>query len=203
MALNTKVLVLNKFFMALHVITARRAITLLFKETAEVISVDNGNYNSYNFESWKEASVYNAHRLKLNNNNHNGSWLKTFSISIEIPKIIRLRIYDKFPRNRVKFNKRNIIARDKNQCQYCGKKFHNSELSLDHILPKSRGGENSWTNIVAACHKCNKNKGGNTPQEARLKLICKPVKPRFSPIVDINLIPEKFSSWKNFISNNN
>ncbi len=202
-ALNTKVLVLNKFFMALHVITARRAITLLFRDRAEVISVDNGDYNSYNFESWKEVSAYNAKKLKLNNNNHDGSWLKTFSIPIEIPKIIRLMVYDKFPRNTVRFNKKNVIARDKNRCQYCGKRFPSSELSLDHIFPKSRGGKNSWTNIVTACHKCNKNKGGKTPQEAKLKLVCEPVKPRFTPVLDVNLIPEKFSSWKNFIRNDN
>ena len=199
--LNSKVLVLNKLFMALHIVTARRAFTLLFKECAEVVSVDDGEYNSYNFESWKDVSTYKIEQLENSKNNKNLNWLKTFSLEIEVPKIIRLLIYDKFPKNIVKFNRKNVFARDNNTCQYCGKKFPPAELSLEHVVPKSQGGENGWTNIVCACTNCNKRKGSRTPKEAGFKLICKPIKPKYNPVCNLKFAPEKYDEWETFINN--
>ena len=68
-----------------------------------------------------------------------------------MPRVIRLLGYEKLPKQTVKFNRRNIFARDNNQCQYCGKKFPTSELSLDHVVPRSQGGGSTWENIVCAC----------------------------------------------------
>ena len=99
------------------------------------------------------------------------------------------------------FNRRNIFARDANQCQYCGKRFVTSELSLDHILPTCRGGGTSWENLVCACVKCNVRKGGRTPYEAGMKLIRKPVRPKSSPILTIKLGNPKYASWKTFLDN--
>src|SRR3990167_918366 len=163
-ALESNVLVLNRFYAAIHIVNAKRAFTLLFKESAEVVSVDNGQYNSYNFSSWLDVSAYKAEYEKHDIDEH--EWVKTFSIEIRIPKIIRLLVYDKLPRSNVKFNRRNIFARDGNRCQYCGKKFLTSELSLDHIVPRYQGGGSTWTNIVCACTNCNKRKGGLNPEEA-------------------------------------
>lgn len=196
-ASESSVLVLNKFFMALHVISAKRAFTLLCKEAAEVISVDDGKYNSYDFESWKDVSIY---RVKLGLYEHEEtSWIKTVSFDIEVPKIIRLLFYDKLPQSNVKFNRRNIFARDENKCQYCGKRFPTSELSLDHIVPKAYDGKTTWTNIVCACTECNKRKGGRTPEQAYMKLIRKPVKPKHSPILSLKLRSDKYRSWKQFL----
>ena len=194
--LNPKVLVLNKLFMALHVVTVRRAFTLLYKERAEVVSVDNDKFNSYNLDSWRKVSL-----LKLNGSgkSKNGNWIKTFTAAIEVPEIIRLLVYDKLPQNIVKFSKKNIFERDRNICQYCGREFHASELSLEHVLPKSRGGKNEWTNIVSACTGCNKRKGGRTPQEAGLRLIHKPVRPKYNFVINLKDNSEKFSSWDHFI----
>ena len=100
---------------------------------------------------------------------------------LAVPRIIRLLFYDRLPRQAVKFNRRNIFARDRNRCQYCGKRFPTSELSLDHVVPRSRGGEATWENIVCCCVKCNVRKGGRTPEEAGMKLITEPVKPKRSP----------------------
>ena len=98
---------------------------------------------------------------------------------IAVPRIIRLLGYDKLPRQDVKFNRRNIYARDSSRCQYCGRKFPTTELSLDHVVPKSQGGKSSWTNIVCCCIKCNVKKGGRTPEQGALRhLIAKPVKPK-------------------------
>ena len=196
-ALESSVLVLNKFFMALHVISAKRAFVLLCKEAAEVISVDDGKFSSYNFETWKDVSLYKVKSGLPDEDNT--SWIRTVSFEIAVPKIIRLLFYEKLPQSNVKFNRRNIFARDENKCQYCGRRFPTSELSLDHIVPKAYNGNTTWTNIVCACTDCNKKKGGRTPIQARMKLIRKPVKPKHSPILSLKLCSDKYRSWKQFL----
>jgi len=196
-SLESSVLVLNKFFMALHVISAKRAFVLLCKETAEVVSVDDGKFNSYDFDGWKDVSLYKA-KSGLPEEDTT-SWIKTVSFEIEVPKIIRLLFYDRYPQSNVKFNRRNIFARDENKCQYCGRRFPTSELSLDHIVPKAYRGKTTWTNIVCACTECNKTKGGRTPEEARMKLIRKPAKPKHSPILSLKLRSDRYRSWKQFL----
>lgn len=194
--LNSKVLVLNKLYMALHVITAKRAFILLCKERAEVISVDNGQFNSYNLETWGDISELKFGHSKSEEDHQ---CIKTFSFIIEIPKVIRLLVYDKYPKMNVKFNRKNIFIRDKNICQYCGKNFPSPELSLEHVIPKSRGGSNGWTNIVSACNKCNKRKSHKTPKEAGLRLIKEPIAPKYNPVFNIQLVPENYNAWKYFI----
>lgn len=196
-SLESSVLVLNKFFMALHVISAKRAFVLLCKETAEVVSVDGGKFNSYDFDGWKDVSFYKV-KSGLPEEGTT-SWIKTVSFEIEVPKIIRLLFYDKYPQANIKFNRRNIFARDENKCQYCGRRFPTSELSLDHIVPKAYHGKTTWTNIVCACTECNKTKGGRTPEEARMKLIRKPAKPKHSPILSLKLRSDRYRSWKQFL----
>ena len=120
-------------------------------------------------------------------------------IAVPLPRIIRLLGYDKLPRQDVKFNRRNIYARDGNKCQYCGKRMPTTELSLDHVVPKSHGGKSTWDNIVCCCVRCNVRKGGRTPEQARLHLIAKPVKPRRSPVINIRLADERYASWKQFL----
>ncbi|HEV2968692.1 MAG TPA: HNH endonuclease, partial [Pirellulales bacterium] len=99
----------------------------------------------------------------------------------------------------LRFNRRNIFARDGNQCQYCGRHFPTSELSLDHVVPRSRGGDTCWENIVCACVSCNVKKGGRTPHEAHLKLVRPPVKPKRSPLLAVKLGNPKYESWKTFL----
>ena len=195
-SLNTSVLVVNKFFTAVHVVSARRAMSLLAKAAAEVISVDEGEmYRGYNFDSWKEVSQFKAKQAGT----EDGDWVRGVSFEIEVPKVIRLLLYDRYPKKTVRFNRRNIFARDGNRCQYCGKKFVTSELSLDHVVPRSRGGRSSWENIVCCCVECNKRKGGMTPKEAKMKLMRKPVRPKRSPVLTLKLQSRKYESWKHFI----
>ncbi len=144
-ALDGSVLVLNKFFMAVHVISVRRAFCLLFKELAEVITVDDGQYVAFNFTSWREAS-----EARSIFKGPDDEFIRTVHFEIQVPRIIRLLAYDRIPRQKVKFNRRNIFARDGNRCQYCGRKFATSELSLDHVIPRSQGGRATWENIVCA-----------------------------------------------------
>jgi 5-methylcytosine-specific restriction endonuclease McrA len=196
-ALDASVLVLNKLFMAIHVISVRRAFCLLCKDLAEVVSLEDGTFATYDFHTWREVSEYRAAHFRQEHDD----WVRTATSEIQVPRVIRLIGYDRLPKATVKFNRRNIFARDSNQCQYCGKKFPTSELSLDHVMPRSKGGVSSWENIVCACVACNVKKGGRTPREASMKLIRKPEKPKRSPLLNQKLTNSKYQSWKTFLDN--
>ena len=193
--LDASVLVLNRMFMAVHVISVRRAFCLLCKDLAEVVSYEEGLYTTYDFSQWSELS---ALRSKLFRHEED-DWVRTPTAEIQAPRVIRLVSYDKVPRQTVKFNRRNIFARDHNQCQYCGRKFITSELSLDHIIPRSQGGGTTWENIVCACVDCNVRKGGRTPRQANMTLIRKPEKPKRSPVLNMKLSQKKYQSWQSFL----
>jgi len=94
--------------------------------------------------------------------------------SMNIPSVIRLTEYVHIPFERKSLSRKNILLRDHNTCQYCGKVFNPSDLTLDHVIPKSRGGSSNWDNLVACCKKCNNRKGNCLPEEAGMKLIKRP-----------------------------
>jgi len=198
-ALSANVLVLNKYYQAIRVINVKRAFSLLCRELAEVIHIETDDagkaqWQNLDFTEWQELSA-----LKKEFQPSGFDWIHTVRFQIAVPRIIRLLGYDKLPRQDVKFNRRNIYARDSNKCQYCGKKFSTTELSLDHVVPKSQGGRATWDNIVCCCVKCNVRKGGRTPDQALMHLITKPVKPKRSPVINIRLADERYSSWKQFL----
>lgn len=194
--LSSHVLVLNRNYAAVRVTSVKRAFTLLFKGLAEIVSVEDEGYYSYDFDSWREVSEF---RAQYEPDSHD--WIRCVKFDLVVPRIVRLLFYDRLPRTAVKFNRRNLYARDRNRCQYCGKKFPTTELSLDHVQPRSRGGQMEWTNIVCACVSCNARKGGRSPAEAGMKLIKKPVRPKRSPVIALRLSSEKYSSWKHFLDN--
>lgn len=192
--LACSVLVLNKHYMALRVINVRKALSMLYREHAEVIDYEDGVFSNHNFNSWQELSDY-----KRNFQLQDNDWISAVNFYIAVPRIIRLLFYDRLPNQQVKLNRRNIFARDKNKCQYCGKKFPTSELSLDHILPKSAGGLSTWENLVCSCTKCNSKKGGRTPHQSNMHLITKPEKPKRNPFIHIHLSENRYESWKQFL----
>lgn len=196
-ALNSHVLVLNKMWMAIRVVNARRAFSLLCRDLAEVIRVDDGSFTGYDFESWTDVSTARAEFNPLDEEAY--EWVRTVRVEIAVPKVIRLLGYDRLPRQDVKLNRKNIFARDHNTCQYCGKQFPTSELSLDHIHPRTQGGVSSWTNLVCACTRCNARKGGRTPAQAHMQLIRKPIKPRRHPVLNMRLGNDKYASWRAFL----
>jgi 5-methylcytosine-specific restriction endonuclease McrA len=196
-ALEASVLVLNKLFMAVHIISVRRAFCLLCKDLAEVVGLEDGQFATYNFHSWREVSEYRAKHFRQEDDD----WVRTATSEIQVPRIIRLVAYEKLPKQTVKFNRRNIFARDNNQCQYCGRKYPTNELSLDHVIPRSQGGVSTWDNIVCACVSCNVKKGGRTPKQAHLSLVRKPEKPKRSPLLNLKLTHKKYQSWKTFLDN--
>jgi 5-methylcytosine-specific restriction endonuclease McrA len=195
--LDASVLVLNKLFLAIHIISVRRAFSLLCKDLAEVVSHEDGQFATYNFTTWREVSEYRARLFRQEDDD----WVRTVNSEIQVPRVIRLLGYEKLPKQTVKFNRRNIFARDNNQCQYCGRKYPTTELSLDHIMPRSQGGMSTWENIVCACVNCNVKKGGRTPKQAHMSLIRKPEKPKRSPMLNLKLTHRKYQSWRTFLEN--
>ena len=215
-ALDASVLVLNKLFMAIHIISVRRAFCLLCKELAEVVSLEDGQFTTYDFGRWREVSEYRARNFRQADDD----WVRTCRTEIQAPRIIRLLAscqldaamrfknswirwqlgYSRVPPTE-RLNRQNIIARDNNKCQYCGRKFPTSELSLDHVTPHTRGGKFTWENIVSACVSCCVRKGGRTLREAHMALIRKPEKPKRSPLLNLKLTHRKYQSWKTFLDN--
>jgi 5-methylcytosine-specific restriction endonuclease McrA len=192
--LDSKVLVLNKLYMAIRVVSARRAFVMLAKDLAEVIHVDDGKYQNYNFNSWLEVAAF---QKEFERERHD--WVKTVRFDIAVPRIIRLFGYERLPAQSVKLNRRNLFARDRNQCQYCGKHFPTADLSIDHVLPRAQGGGESWENLVCACLWCNARKGGRTPDQAGMKLVRAVKRPKRNPLITLRLGSEKYQSWKAFL----
>lgn len=192
--LDCSVLVLNKHYLAVRIVGVRKAFSLLLRDLAEVIACDEGYYANHNFQSWCELS-----QLKRDFEPQDHDWISTVNFHIAAPRVIRLLFYDRVPRNEVRFNRRNLFARDKNRCQYCGKRFVTRELSLDHVVPRSMGGKATWENIVCACVACNTKKGGMTPEQARMTLIKRPMQPTHNPVVHVHLGHQRYRSWKQFL----
>jgi len=93
---------------------------------------------------------------------------------VRVPSVIRLLAYRHIPQQSRALSRKNILLRDRNTCQFCGKVFPASDLTLDHVVPRSRGGRSSWENLVACCYQCNNRKGDRTPEEAGLQLVRRP-----------------------------
>ena len=187
--LDTSVLVLNRLYQPVNITTVRRAFTLLYQGTAKAI---NREFQTFDFESWAALSA-EVH------GNGKGDFIKTVSSALKVPRVIILQVYDRFPHLHVRFSRQNIYLRDKNTCQYCGKRLPRSELNLDHVIPRSRGGRTTWENIVCSCISCNLDKGGRTPNEAGMKLRKKPGRPRWSPF-ERGEGKFTYEDWRPFLS---
>ena len=118
------------------------------------------------------------------------------SQTFKVPAVIVLKNVVKYRFGGIMCNRQNVIWRDENICQYCAKTFPTNKLTIDHVMPKSRGGENIWTNLVAACKKCNQKKGCRTPKECGMIPIRNPTKPKTNILKTTTVISEL---WKNYL----
>jgi 5-methylcytosine-specific restriction endonuclease McrA len=164
--INSSVLVLNRNYQPVHVTTVKRAFTLLYQGVAKAI---DEQYRLYEFSDWAALSAAQHESIT------------TISRTIRVPRVVVLTAYEHLPRGRVRFSRLNIYARDGDTCQYCGRTLPRSELNLDHVNPRSQGGKTSWENVVCSCIPCNLKKGGRTPEQAGMRLLRKPVRPRWKP----------------------
>lgn len=183
---NTSVLVLNRFYLPVNVTSVRRAFCLLYEGLARAV---DEQFRTFDFESWAALAV------ALDDDS-----IGLVDRVIRVPRVIVLLAYDRFPKRHVRFSRANIYGRDRNTCQYCGRGFSRSELNLDHVIPRSRGGLSTWENIVCCCLHCNKRKGGRTPEEAGLRLLRPPRKPRWTPLLHVALNPTRYREWLPFLN---
>ena len=186
MLLDTGVLVLNRVYQPVHVTSVRRAFTLLYQGAARAI---DEQFQLFDFESWSALAAAAQEEV-----------IGTVDRRIRIPRVIVLLAYDRLPRARVRFSRFNIYARDDNTCQYCGRRFRRSDLNLDHVVPRSRGGSTSWENVVCSCVACNLRKGGRTPDEAGMGLLRAPVRPRWTPMFRTAARRALYRQWRPFLS---
>jgi 5-methylcytosine-specific restriction endonuclease McrA len=188
--LEQPVLVLNRLWQAVNTCSVRRAFTLLYQGQAQVVSAEDGkNFATHDYRSWWDISQ--SHPEK--------EMVRTISFSIRIPRVIVLLIFERLPKKEVKFTRHNVFERDKNTCQYCGKVFDRVELNLDHVLPRDRGGQTTWENIVCSCIPCNTRKGNKLPHEAGMQLVRKPKRPKWRPFVNVSISSHPHDSWKHFL----
>ncbi|WP_231756626.1 HNH endonuclease [Lignipirellula cremea] len=189
-------LVVNRSYLAVHVVTVRRAFGLVYRQIADIIDVSDGVYASYDFDMWREISEFRSAEPSVCENDE---WIHSVNFVIQAPRVIRLVRFDRAPRQTLRFNRRNLLARDNHCCQYCGESLPHHRLSLDHVLPRSRGGKTTWENIVCSCLDCNTRKGDRTPHEARMTLSRPPIRPKQSPLLMMKLGNPKYDVWKSFI----
>ena len=104
----------------------------------------------------------------------NGSFIRSTRMSIRIPSVIRLTEFRRIPHQKRALSRKNVLLRDRYTCQFCGRVFPASDLTLDHVIPRSRGGHTDWDNLVACCHACNNLKGDRLPEEAGVELLRPP-----------------------------
>jgi len=183
--LYSNVLVLNKSFLPVHITNVRRAFCLLYAGVAKAV---DSQYETFDYESWRQVGI-----------ERNDETVGLVDRVIKVPRVILLIAYDRVPKRRIRFSRYNIFARDKNTCQYCGYKFPRSELNLDHVIPRSQGGTSTWENVVCSCHRCNRKKGGKTPDQARMKLIAHPRKPAWTPPLNVSLREIISKEWAPFL----
>lgn len=186
---KTRVLVLNKSWVPIGIVSAFDAICKVMKNKARFL---DENYQLYDLESWAEhwddlSSLSEEQKTKL---------VRSSRMCFLLPEIIVLTTYNGFVRQKVKLCRRNIYERDGYTCQYCGKHSTSKDLNLDHVVPKSKGGKTSWKNIVTSCISCNSRKGNRTPKEANMSLLKKPVKPHWLTLGRKMRFPE---SWEDFV----
>jgi 5-methylcytosine-specific restriction endonuclease McrA len=164
---DSAVLVLNRNYQPIHITNARRAFSLLYLGAARAI---DAHFRVFDFESWMALSAEMEDEV-----------VRTVGREIRIPRVIVLQLYDRLPRTRVRFSRHNIYMRDGNTCQYCGRQLPRSDLNLDHVVPRAQGGRTTWENVVCCCVQCNLAKGARTPEQASLRLLKRPERPRWTP----------------------
>ena len=182
---NAQVLVLNRNYQPVNVIRARRAFSMLYVGIAFALDRE---YQQHEFDDWV--------CLELEDDDEA---IGTSSGEIKVPRVIVLKAYDRLPCGRVRFSRANVFVRDFNTCQYCAKQLSRPNLNLDHVMPRSRGGAHSWTNVVSSCIPCNSRKGSMTPDEAGMPLLNKPRRPRWRGILEATGFKPKYREWEPFM----
>lgn len=161
-----------------------------------VVLVLNQNYEPLNVCNTRRALVLiNGGKAEVLE--HGEGELRSPSAAFRCPSVIRLIYLIRRPRPRVRLTRREIFMRDHFTCQYCGLK--SKDLTLDHLIPRHRGGRHTWDNLVSACRACNHRKGGKTPEEARMPLRLEPGEPKATSLYLFGQYLDSNQEWMKFI----
>lgn len=183
--LDRPTLVLNRHWQPVNVATVSRALVLMWNESAQ--AVDPDDFRLYRWEDWAKLRPRDGE-----------PFLRTVRAHLRVPEVITLTRYDRHREATVTFCRRNLFKRDHATCQYCGARPGTSELTIDHILPRSHGGVSSWENCALACVPCNARKANRTPEQAGMKLRKPPTRPTWRPLYAMSSI--RIESWSKFMS---
>lgn len=185
-----KCLVLNKNWRAIGTVSLEDAITKVFSTyndgTPKAHIIEPESYQTFTWADWAKIQP-----------DVNEEKISTVNMAFRIPEIIVLSKYEKMPKPKVHFSRRTLYKRDKMQCQYCGCKPGSEELTIEHVIPRSKGGLTTWENCVLACVACNRKKADKTPAQAGMKLLREPKKPDFNLYRFETYKPVK--SWQAFL----
>jgi len=182
------VLVLNRSWVAIHVCSVERAISLLVQDLAMVVTED---YRTHSFLTWRDLSAAIAE--------DGNRFIHAPNFRLAIPEVILLTRYNRIPPLTVKFNRRNIYLRDNFQCQYCGVRPPREELTIDHVLPRSGGGPSEWENVVVACPDCNAEKGSRLVGETGMAMLRRPRRPHWMSIIGHAVKGQQRPAWEKFV----
>jgi 5-methylcytosine-specific restriction endonuclease McrA len=183
--LTRDTLVLNRSWVAIATTPVRHALSLVFTGAAHAIQTET--FETHDFRTWSRLEIPDGEPS-----------VKTVREELRVPEVIVLRHFGGIPRQVLPFTRRNLVRRDRSTCQYCGNKPGTAELSIDHVMPRSRGGETSWENCVLACVYCNRRKGSKLVHDAGMRLLRKPVAPQWSPIFEVAGAQTR-DAWKRFV----
>ncbi len=186
--LEAPTLVLNRSWIPIHTLPARLAIGLVARGSARII--DPRNYEAHDLDSWDAISRARESWVEC---------IRSERLSLAPLEVIVLTGYSGVGDQTVTFSRLNLYRRDRYTCQYCGARPGSKDLTVDHILPRSRGGALSWENCVLACVSCNKRKGSRTPAEARMTLLCEPSTTHWRTVRRFPARPT-YKSWEKFLS---
>jgi len=162
------------------------------------VLVLNQNYEPLNVCSWQHAvsMVYIGKAVVLETDS---KLLHSPSMEMRLPTVVKLSYHVRRPLPKLKLSRQNLLARDNCRCQYCG--HRSKELTIDHVIPRERGGTTSWENLVACCILCNNKKGNRTPREAGMHLIQRPSRPKFIPYLSYATFTAalKREAWRDYL----
>jgi 5-methylcytosine-specific restriction endonuclease McrA len=184
--LDLPVLLLNRYYVPVRVTTVRRALSLLY--TGHAFALD-GLGDPCDFNHWARLPP-----------GPSDDFVQLVNGRLRAPRVLHLSRYDRVPELVMRLTRQNLMLRDQYQCQYCGKRPGPSELNLDHVIPRARGGVDSWENLVVSCRPCNLKKGKKTPREAGMRLLRHPATPHLSHAALLlqGLVPP-FTEWQPFL----
>lgn len=193
---NSPVLVLNKHFLSIQVCNVKTAVCALVTEKARVV---NEQYKTFSLEEWEAESA--QIELDEGESSKYSGLLRSPSIRIFAPQVIIIPDCEFNTTNIkvIRYSRQNIYKRDNSTCQYCMKKFEQRNLTIDHVVPRSKGGPSSWNNVVACCKRCNTKKMDKSPSELGWRSP-NPIKPSWRSHTGVPFNNIKKDYWENFLT---